>query len=245
MIAEIIIIGDEILYGLVKEENSYIIIRQLTSMGIFVSRVVIIRDDEKEIMNAVKNALERKADLIVTTGGLGPTEDDKTLDTIAKLLGKEIIYNEEIVKKIIHCFKGKPPQAAFKMARVIKDAKLYPSPLGLVPGQVLKVDKSYIIILPGPPREVETLLKSILEDLSGELKAKHKCIKTIYVKAKEAELASLLLDVIKIYGVYAKAIITQKGDKGLPIEILSFDDDKERCEQKIREVIEYIQKHLS
>ncbi len=80
MRAEAIIIGDEILYGLVQEKNSQIIIETLNDFGIYISRIQIIRDNEQQIIHALEEALNSGSKIIITTGGLGPTNDDITLD---------------------------------------------------------------------------------------------------------------------------------------------------------------------
>jgi len=244
MKAEAIIIGDEILFGLVREENTNIIISKLNKKGFFVSRITIIRDDENEIADAITSALRRGSRVIITTGGLGPTEDDKTLETVAKLFRRKLIYDEKLKEKIRKCFNREVPKAAYKMARVIEDAKTYPSPLGLVSGQVIKTNNSYLIVLPGPPREVETLLDIILDDLAKEMGIRYRCVERVYIEAKEAEIANLLINVNKKYGVYAKALITKKTDKGLPVEILSFGENRELCEKKVKDAIKYIKAHV-
>ncbi len=149
------------------------------------------------------------------------------------------------MNKIRNCFKGEPPKAAFKMARIIEGAKLYDSPLGLVPGQVVRVRDSFLVILPGPPREVKALLREILNDLTQKLGIKHRCKKTIYLDILEAEIAGLLLDVMKKFNVYAKAILTKKSDKGLPVEILSYGENRDICLKRISAAADYINKHVS
>lgn len=244
MNAEAIIIGDEILYGLVREENSKIIIDTLNRFGIYLSKIQIIRDDEKQIIHALREAFDSGNKIVITTGGLGPTNDDKTLDAIAKFLNKDIIFDDTLISKIKNCFKNNPPKAAFKMARIIDGAKLYESPLGLVPGQLIKVNDSFLIVLPGPPSEVKALLVRIISDLIPLLGFRHRCKMTIYLNTKEAEIADLLIDVMEKFNVYVKVILTERSDKGLPIEILSFSENRKKCLEEVKTAADYISKSL-
>ncbi len=240
MSVEIIIIGDEILYGIVKDENSYILVNELTARGFFVNRITIVRDDEREIIDAVKSSLNKGAKIIITTGGLGPTEDDKTIDAMSKFFGRKIIIDEEMAKRIKDCFDGNPPEVAYKMARVLEGAKIYRSPLGLAPAQVIRHEGVYIIVLPGPPKEVKILIGRILDDISNILGKKYRCRRRIYLKAKEAELAHLLTNAINRFKVYIKALVAEKSEHGLPIEILGFGEDKEECKRRLEEVIKFL-----
>ena len=84
-----------------------------------------------------------------------------------------------------------------------------------------------------------------MNDLIHILGFRHRCKTTVYLDIKEAEIANLLIDVMKRFNVYAKAILTEKSSRGLPIEILSFGEDEKKCLEQIRAAANYISKHVS
>ncbi|HHH54084.1 MAG TPA: damage-inducible protein CinA, partial [Bacteroidetes bacterium] len=97
--AYLITIGDELLIGQVTDTNSKWIAEQLTGLGIKVKRIISVQDEEQEIIEALEQATE-KADIIITTGGLGPTVDDITKKTFSKFLNKKMIFNQKFFDKV-------------------------------------------------------------------------------------------------------------------------------------------------
>ncbi|MHA1617517.1 MAG: competence/damage-inducible protein A [Candidatus Njordarchaeales archaeon] len=233
MSVEVIIIGDEVLLGIVKEENANYIIEEVTKRGFRVRRVFIIGDNINEIKESIQASLRRGTNLIITTGGLGPTEDDLTLDAISEALNIELKLDQECVEKIKKAYKGEIPEGALKMARRLEGAKIYESPLGLAPAQLLNLGRSLILVLPGPPREVRSLLPRILDDIADIFGKRAKCGSRFYVEAREAEIMDILAEIIKKYDVYAKAIVGECVKGKLPVEIVVFDKDEEKCRRRL------------
>jgi len=240
LIAEIVIIGDEVLLGIVREENASYIIEELTKRGFIVRRVVIIGDNLDEIGAVIKDAFKRGAQLVITTGGLGPTEDDLTLDAVSKAFNIPLEVDQKCVERIKSFYGENVPKSAFQMARRLKGAKIYPSPLGLAPAQLIIMDKEkFLLILPGPPREVRTLLPRILDEIAKIIGRKVKCSIRFYVNAREAEITDILAEVIKKFGVYAKALVSLCQGGKLPIELVCFGENMEKCEEKLSIVKKY------
>ena len=106
MFAEIITIGDELLIGQVVDTNSAWMGQELNKIGIEVLRIVSIRDREEEIMEAVDNAMKR-VNIVLVTGGLGPTKDDITKQTLCKYFHTELIFSEEVFENVKRVLAGK------------------------------------------------------------------------------------------------------------------------------------------
>ena len=237
MRAEIIPIGDELLLGIVKEETSYHIIKFLTENGVRVERVTIIPDNKKEIVDAIRRALEKGVEIIVTSGGLGPTEDDMTVDAVAEALNRNIVVNSILVRRInAECKAFK--ERALRMARVIENSKTFLSPFGFAPAQLIKESNSYIILLPGPPKEAIALFKQIF----NEIKNPNKCLKAfrkrIYLRKREAEIADFINMISRKYNVYVKPLVAEHTrEHGLPVEILAFCADRDEFNKKVKEIL--------
>jgi molybdenum cofactor synthesis domain-containing protein len=167
---EIISAGNELLIGKTLNTNAQWLAKRLTVLGLNVRRMVTVSDDIEEIETAVKEAISRRPDFLITTGGLGPTFDDKTLEGIAKALNVVLALNADALKMIQDKYRKYAKQqglkkieltpARVKMAKLPKGAKPLPNPLGTAPGVQAKYDKVLIISLPGVPPEMEAIFKN-------------------------------------------------------------------------------------
>jgi nicotinamide-nucleotide amidase len=163
---ELVNTGSELMLGRVLNTHQQWICRQLADMGWVVRRQVAVADTGKEICAAVCEALER-ADLAIVTGGLGPTSDDLTRELIAEMLGRKLVMNEEIRKEIARFFtsRNRPqPVRTEVQALVPEGAIVLPNSQGTAPGLAMEVPpgiyrgtKSWLIMLPGPPRELRPM----------------------------------------------------------------------------------------
>ena len=106
MFAELITIGDEMLIGQVVDTNSAWMGRELNNIGIEVLRIVSVRDREEEILEAIDNAMKR-VNIVLVTGGLGPTKDDITKQTLCKYFNTELIFSEEVFENVKRVLAGK------------------------------------------------------------------------------------------------------------------------------------------
>lgn len=165
MHVELINTGTELLLGSVVNTHLHWLGSELVKMGLPVSRQVAVPDSGPEIRNAVAEAIER-SDLIITTGGLGPTSDDVTRDLIAELLNVPLELNGEVRVAIEQFFtiRERPvPKSALKQAMVPSGAVVFPNINGTAPGLALHIHrgtrKIWLIMLPGPPRELQPMFK--------------------------------------------------------------------------------------
>lgn len=159
MQADIICVGNELLTGLIENSNAGYLSRRLWSAGIPVREVRVVADDEKAIGEALGKALE-ESDLVILTGGLGPTDDDLTREAVAAILGLELILNQQWFEKMDQFFsvRGiKMPENNRKQALEIKGSTLLENKRGTAPGAILNKDGKFIILLPGPPHELQNM----------------------------------------------------------------------------------------
>jgi nicotinamide-nucleotide amidase len=157
--AEILAVGAELLIGETRDTNSGDIAAELTALGVEVTRMCELPDDVDVITEAVRSALAR-VDLVVTTGGLGPTPDDLTREGIAAALGEEptVVPELEAWLREIWSRRGLPfSDTNLKQAWLIPSATAMPNPLGTAPGWWVEVDAGVVIALPGPPRELHPM----------------------------------------------------------------------------------------
>lgn len=166
---ELLCVGNELLIGKTLNTNATWMSKRVTSLGAIVKRITVVGDEVDEIATATVEAFKRKAHFIVTTGGLGPTFDDKTLEGIAKALGRKLVVSEKALRMVAEKYetyakKGRtdevkltPPRV--KMATIPEDMDPLNNPVGTAPAGMVKVGSSILIALPGVPSEMETIFE--------------------------------------------------------------------------------------
>ena len=183
MQAEIITIGDEILIGQIVDTNSAFIAKQLNKIGVSVYQITSVQDDKTHILTALKEA-EHNADIIIITGGLGPTKDDITKHTICEYFGDELVQNEEVLKNvetIFSKFSDKPLlQVNINQALVPSKAEVLMNNYGTAPGMWIEKNGKIFISLPGVPFEMKALMDDlVIPKLSDNFKFPYILHKTI------------------------------------------------------------------
>ncbi len=162
MQAEIITIGDEILIGQIVDTNSAFISKTLNNIGVSVFQITSIQDDKKHILQALQEA-ENNADIVIVTGGLGPTKDDITKHTIAEYFNDTLVQNKAVLENIELLWKK---YVRTELTQVNKDQALVPSKaqvlmnrLGSASGMWLEKNNTIFISLPGVPFEMKALME--------------------------------------------------------------------------------------
>ena len=171
MKAEIMGIGTELLMGELTDTNSSWIAGRLPALGIELQWVSIIGDDLPRLTEAFKQGMER-SDIIFTTGGLGPTQDDLTREAIAAAFGEAPVIQQEVVDDLERYFaaRGGPmPQHNIKQANLIPSARFVPNPNGTAPGWWAERDGKIVICMPGPPAENRSMWEDQIEPQLAEL----------------------------------------------------------------------------
>jgi len=164
---EIVCVGNELLIGKTLNTNANWMAKRATSLGIMVKRITVVADDVDEIAKIIREALKRKPRFIITTGGLGPTFDDKTLEGIAKALNLKWEVNKKALKMVRQKYEAyvkagriekvelTPPRV--KMAKLPESAEPLLNPVGTAPGIMMTVEGAILIALPGVPSEMEAI----------------------------------------------------------------------------------------
>jgi competence/damage-inducible protein CinA-like protein len=158
--AEIITIGTEILLGEIVDTNTRYIARTLRGMGVDIYRTITIGDNVERIAEAIHNSMQR-AEIVITTGGLGPTVDDPTRDAVAKAIGVETEFREDLweqVVAVISRYGRKPSENQKRQAFVPKGAIAVSNPVGTAPCFIVETERNAVISLPGVPNEMEHIL---------------------------------------------------------------------------------------
>lgn len=158
--AEIITIGTEILLGEIVDTNTRYIARTLRGMGVDLFRTITIGDNLDRIAEAIRHSMER-AEIVITTGGLGPTVDDPTRDAVAKAVGVETEFREDLweqVVAVISRYGRKPSENQRRQAYVPKGAIGIPNPVGTAPCFIVETESNAVLSLPGVPNEMEHIL---------------------------------------------------------------------------------------
>jgi len=216
---EIIAIGSEVLLGDVLDTNSHWLCRQFTLRGGQVRRVVQVRDELEAVAREMRGALQRGADVVVTTGGLGPTDDDITLEAVAAALGRPLVEHPHALVAIRGRYselaaRGTLADAALtparrKMARLPAGAEPVDNPVGTAPAVVLREGKTVLTCLPGVPEELQGIFVGPLsEALEGLLGTSCYAEWTVLTSgAGESTLAPLLRRVVVAHpDVYIKSL---------------------------------------
>ncbi len=162
MQAEIITIGDEILIGQIIDTNSTFIAKKLDDIGVSVYQITSIQDDKEHILNALSEA-EKRVDIVIITGGLGPTKDDITKHTICEYFDDHLVMNDKVlnhVKELVIAFTGKDfiPDLNKNQALVPSRAEILTNKFGTAPGMWLEKNNTVFISLPGVPYEMKHLI---------------------------------------------------------------------------------------
>jgi nicotinamide-nucleotide amidase len=158
--AEIITIGTEILLGEIVDTNTRYIARNLRDLGVDLYRTITIGDNVERIAETIRESMAR-AEIVITTGGLGPTIDDPTREAVALAAGDELEFREELweqIAKRVSLYGRKPSENQKRQAYVPQGSIALENPVGTAPCFIVETERNALISLPGVPREMETIL---------------------------------------------------------------------------------------
>jgi len=201
---EIISVGNELLIGKTLNTNAQWLAKRATTLGLSLRRITNVGDDVDEISAAVKEAIQRNPSFLITTGGLGPTFDDKTLEGLAKALELSLKINDEALRMVEERYRryveeGRmekveltPPRV--KMAKLPEGAKPLFNPVGTAPGVIIEREGATIVALPGVPSEMKAIFEEsvapLLRQAAGDVTFFETSIEA--TRVMESEIAPLI-----------------------------------------------------
>ena len=198
MKAEIIAVGTEILTGQIVNTNAQFLSEKLAEIGVDVYFQTAVGDNEARLLSLLEIASSRSS-LVILTGGLGPTEDDLTKQTLAKFLGKALVFDPQAQEKLDHFFAQRPDYARTpnneRQAQIVEGATPLPNETGLAVGGVSEVDGVTYVVLPGPPSELKPMvLNQLLPKLMTGAKLYSRVLR--FFGIGESQLVTILADLI-------------------------------------------------
>ncbi|PPA71996.1 competence/damage-inducible protein A [Jeotgalibacillus proteolyticus] len=161
MYAEIIAVGSELLLGQIANTNAQFISQQLAELGIDVYRHRVVGDNADRLLQEIQEA-EMRSDLVILTGGLGPTKDDLTKETMAAHTNRKLVMHEESLLAISEYFKAANREMTDnnkKQAIVLDNSTVFINRHGMAPGMLLRHNNTVFVLLPGPPREMKPMFQ--------------------------------------------------------------------------------------
>jgi nicotinamide-nucleotide amidase len=214
MQAEVISIGTEILLGEILDTNAQYLAARLPPLGIDLYYMSQVGDNLDRLAEVIDRAW-RRSDVTITTGGLGPTEDDLTREAIARTLGEELSVDPELERQLREFFAGRGvamPERNVKQATVIPSARAIPNPRGTAPGWWVERDGRVIVAMPGPPVEMERMWEQEVAPELGRRTGERSVLVTRTLKTAgmgEGNVDELVSPLLKsrnpTIGVYARA----------------------------------------
>lgn len=202
MVAEIIAVGTELLLGQIVDTNSVYISRKLAEIGVEVYFKSCVGDNRRRFEAVLRLALSR-SDLVIVTGGLGPTEDDITASSVASVLGRQLVCSEAVASDIERYFArtGRKPAANnLKQAMVMADSIVIRNEVGTAPGQIVKDRDKTVVLLPGVPLEMTWMMEtSVIPHLKAEGLAGDQVISSRVLRVAgigESSLVSEIADIL-------------------------------------------------
>jgi len=197
---EIVTIGDELLLGSTLDTNSAYLGRRLAEIGGRVTYRTTVGDEGEEIQEVLERAFER-ADLVFTTGGLGPTRDDVTKKTVSKILDLPLILHERTLTRVKEHFEKRGiqmPSINTTQALIPRGSTLLDNPLGTAPGIWISWNSKDLILLPGVPAELKAIFENILPKLREKINGEVLLHSTLHSTGiPESEIAERLSAVLK------------------------------------------------
>lgn len=236
--AEIIAVGSELLTPTKTDTNSLWLTEKLNEIGIEVKLKTVVGDDRARLEETMRDAL-RRSDIVITTGGLGPTEDDITRPISALAIGRELIYHEELVEDLRIRFRRwgrEMPEINKRQAFVIEGAKILPNPNGSAVGMSVAVGDKFFVILPGPPRELKPMFEAhVLPDLrksAGKIVVRRRILRVSGIG--ESAVDEAIAPIYKTYGTVETSILFNRSE--IEVNLAAKAESETEAEKTLEEL---------
>lgn len=240
--AEIIAIGSELLTPNRTDTNSLWLTEQLNNIGVEVMLKTIVGDDAARLEETIRDALKR-SNIVITTGGLGPTEDDITRKVAAAAVDRELVYKDELEADLRERFRRwgrEMPDINKRQAFVVDGSEILPNPNGSAVGMYLFVDGKHLAIFPGPPREMHPMFESFvlpkLKAIAGEVSVSRRIIKISGMG--ESAVDEAIAPIYVTYSSVQTSILFNKSEVEVHLALKS--DDGAKADEVLNEIAEKI-----
>jgi len=252
----ILIVGNEILDGIVLDTNSNWLVSRLKAFALHVKEFMTVRDEVPEISKGIRRMIEDRCELVFTLGGLGPTHDDKTLRGVAAAFDLPLELNEEALRIVERQYKtlhgrgvvetSEITEARKKMAFLPIGAKPLDNRVGTAPGVLLERRETTVICLPGVPVELRWIFDNeVSEMLRGKVRGIFK-EQIVAVPSRDESSLSPVIDRImaQFPGVYIKSMVhvPEEGTHSIRLWVSAQGDAKEEVESRLSRVVEELKK---
>jgi nicotinamide-nucleotide amidase len=243
---EIIAVGNELLTPYYQDTNSLFITERLNDLGMEVHFKTIVGDSRKDLTDCIQSSLARSG-IVFLIGGLGPTEDDRTREVVASTLGKRLIFDERILKRIRQRFERrgfKMPSVNKKQAHIIEGSSVLSNEFGTAPGLWVEAAEKLLILLPGPPHELKPMFENCVLPRFLEFQ-KHYVARCVLKTAglTESKVESLLGDIYPLKPSVQLTTLAYPGQIELHLFSLSSESQK-KADKAIDDLEHKLKKRL-
>jgi molybdenum cofactor synthesis domain-containing protein len=250
----ILVVGNEILDGVVLDTNSQWLINRLKSLNFMVHEAITVRDSLPEIDRGLGRLMADGCTMVFTTGGLGPTHDDMTVQGVAEALGLPLELNQEALAVVTRQYRalhergiiesGELTDSRRKMAVLPRGAKPLDNRVGGAPGVLVEAGGSTIICLPGVPLEMKWIFDDQVTPLLGARVKGAYAEEIIWLPLRDESTLSPIIDQVmeEAPGVYVKSMVRPYGEEGIRLWVSSKGEDKDEVEKQVRLAVERLQR---
>jgi nicotinamide-nucleotide amidase len=240
MKAEIIAVGSELLTPDRLDTNSLYLTRRLNALGVAVTRKTVVGDDTEKLRDAFRDALAR-VELVISTGGLGPTLDDLTREAVSDLLGRKLLLNDGVLRHVEARFRRlnrAMPENNKRQAMVPEGAEVLDNSVGTAPGLWLETGGHILVLLPGPPAELQAIFTQHVESRvarrSGGLRLFSREMRVAGLP--ESEVDQRAAPIYSKYSDVETTILAAPGE--IQIHLRGWSTDAAAVEEKLKEIVE-------
>lgn len=236
--AEIVAIGSELLTPFKSDSNSLWLTARLLELGIKVKLKTVVGDDVERLRETIADAIGR-SDVVVTTGGLGPTDDDVTREAVSRAVGRELVFHNDLVEELRQRFRRwgrEMPEINKKQAFIVEGAKILPNPNGSAVGMLIQTAGKVLAVLPGPPREMQPMfleyVRPELEAMSGGVVAKTRILRVTGLG--ESAVDEVIAPIYRSYESVETSILFNRVE--IEVHLLAMDSDAARADRTLDEL---------
>jgi nicotinamide-nucleotide amidase len=243
---ELYAIGTELVLGRIQDTNSYWMAQQITELGGNLRRVTQLVDDLDEIVTALSDSLRRGTRMIITSGGLGPTPDDLTVEAVARVLNRATVVDEPTLDDYMRrrnlSSRDEITPGLRKMATVPEGSEVRQNPAGWAPCTFVRHEGGTIIIMPGPPKEMEAVFTMHVSETVAAASAHKTAALRVVVNMFESEVSPLMQEVMARFpGTYLKAYVAMRDPSGqaLPVDLVATGADDAAARHALQQALSF------